>query len=78
MQDAQAEASRLGVGVTAQGQALFDTLSKTLPCRWRGTSIIVLGEVGHPARAECIWVLFASFQTASASHSIELPLHSTK
>lgn len=45
MQDAQVEASKLGVGVTPAGQQLFDTLSKTLPCRWRGTSIVVLNEV---------------------------------
>ena len=36
---------RLGVGVSLQAQALYDTLSKTLPCRWQGTSIVVLGEV---------------------------------
>ena len=36
---------RLGVGVSLQAQALYDTLSRTLPCRWQGTSIVVLGEV---------------------------------
>ena len=33
------------MGVSSQAQALYDTLSKTLPCRWQGTSIVVLGEV---------------------------------
>ncbi|WFD33672.1 hypothetical protein MCUN1_000485 [Malassezia cuniculi] len=39
------KAERTGADVSELGQAVFDALSKTLPCRWHGTHIIVLDEV---------------------------------
>lgn len=48
MQAAEAAASKLGVGVSRGGQHLFDTLSKTLPCKWAGKDIVVLQQVLHP------------------------------
>eukprot|EP00744_Colponema_vietnamica_P005916 GILI01008618.1.p1 GENE.GILI01008618.1~~GILI01008618.1.p1 ORF type:complete len:185 (+),score=12.09 GILI01008618.1:55-609(+) len=37
--------SRLGVGVTAEAQEVFDALSRTLPCSWNGPAILVMGNV---------------------------------
>jgi len=45
IREAHTRASRRGVGVSAQAQGIFDALSKTLPCRWHETHIIVLDEV---------------------------------
>ncbi|KAF9907063.1 hypothetical protein EC991_011367 [Linnemannia zychae] len=45
IREAQAAAARIGVGVTAFGQEIFNALHKTLPCRWHDNQIIVMDEV---------------------------------
>ncbi|KAI8353934.1 anticodon-binding domain-containing protein [Mortierella sp. GBAus27b] len=45
VKEAQVAAARIGVGVSTIGQTIFDALSKTLPCRWAGESIVVMDEV---------------------------------
>lgn len=56
LRQAEADAERIGVGVTAEAQGIFDALSKTLPVRWDKTVIVVMNEVrvGSPYLAECV------------------------
>jgi len=39
------EASRIGVGVSKEAQEIFNSLAKTLPCRWKDDSIVVFDEI---------------------------------
>ncbi|KAG1455616.1 hypothetical protein G6F56_007024 [Rhizopus delemar] len=39
------QVSKVGVGVTKEGQDIFYALSKTLPCHWSKESIVVMDEI---------------------------------
>lgn len=45
LQQAEREASKIKVGVSRQSQAIFEALSKTLPCVWHDKDIVVLDEI---------------------------------
>ncbi|EMR11217.1 hypothetical protein PNEG_00806 [Pneumocystis murina B123] len=53
----QAAIARKGIGVTQEAQNLFNSLSRTLPCRWEKQSIIVLDDVyiDPPYTVEACW-----------------------
>lgn len=56
IRQAEADAERIGVGVTSEAQNIFDALSKTLPVRWDKTVIVVMNEVrvSSPYNSECV------------------------
>ncbi|XP_039684549.1 uncharacterized protein [Medicago truncatula] len=56
IRQAEADAERIGVGVTSEAQNIFDALSKTLPVRWDKTVIVVMNEVriSSPYHPDCV------------------------
>ncbi|CAH8312968.1 unnamed protein product [Eruca vesicaria subsp. sativa] len=57
IRQAEAEAERMGVGVTAEAQSIFDALSKTLPVQWENSDILVMKEVRvrSPYLSDCVF-----------------------
>mmetsp|Transcript_36364 Transcript_36364/g.88823 ORF Transcript_36364/g.88823 Transcript_36364/m.88823 type:complete len:183 (+) Transcript_36364:38-586(+) len=45
LQKIEREQARINANVTAEVQAVFDALAKTLPCRWDGDDIVVMDVV---------------------------------
>ncbi|CAA2954367.1 Hypothetical predicted protein [Olea europaea subsp. europaea] len=45
IRQAEIDAERIGVGVSAEARIIFDALAKTLPVRWDKTNIVVMNEV---------------------------------
>jgi hypothetical protein len=57
-----------GVGVTPEAQHIFNTIYKTLPCRWHGKSIIVFDEV----RIDPPYTVESCVADSSSSSALEL------
>ncbi|CAF1976888.1 unnamed protein product [Brassica napus] len=57
VRQAEADAERMGVGVTAEAQSIFDALSKTLPVQWENSDILVMKEVRvrSPYLSDCVF-----------------------
>uniref|UniRef100_M4D7F5 AD domain-containing protein n=1 Tax=Brassica campestris TaxID=3711 RepID=M4D7F5_BRACM len=57
VRQAEADAERMGVGVTAEAQSIFDALSKTLPVQWEKSDILVMKEVRvrSPYLSDCVF-----------------------
>ncbi|KAJ0253238.1 hypothetical protein HA466_0109560 [Hirschfeldia incana] len=57
IRQAEADAERMGVGVTAEAQSIFDALSKTLPVQWENSDILVMKEVRvrSPYLSDCVF-----------------------
>ncbi|CAE5963651.1 unnamed protein product [Arabidopsis arenosa] len=48
---------KIGFGVTAEAQRIFDAISKTLPIRWDNKDMVVMGEVivRSPYHSDCVF-----------------------
>ncbi|KAG7659067.1 Anticodon-binding domain [Arabidopsis suecica] len=48
---------KIGFGVTAEGQMIFDAISKTLPIRWVNKEMLVMGDVfiRSPYHSDCVY-----------------------
>ncbi|KAG7589620.1 Anticodon-binding domain [Arabidopsis suecica] len=48
---------KIGFGVTAEAQRIFDAISKTLPIRWDKKDMLVMGEVivRSPYHSDCVF-----------------------
>ncbi|CAA7036094.1 unnamed protein product [Microthlaspi erraticum] len=57
IRQAEADAERMGVGVTPEAQSIFDALSKTLPVQWENSDILVMKEVRvrSPYLSDCVF-----------------------
>ncbi|CAG7901897.1 unnamed protein product [Brassica rapa] len=57
VRQAEADAERMGVGVTTEAQSIFDALSKTLPVQWENSDILVMKEVRvrSPYLSDCVF-----------------------
>ncbi|XP_038713066.1 uncharacterized protein LOC120007000 [Tripterygium wilfordii] len=68
IRQAEADAERIGVGVTTEAQTIFDALSKTLPVRWDKTVIVVMNEVrvSSPYLPDCV-----NGGTPAANHRVK-------
>jgi len=55
--EAHKELERIGVGVTAEAQRIFNALAKTLPCRWENDIITVFDDlrIASPYRVEDVY-----------------------
>lgn len=72
----EAEFNLLGAGVTATAQATFDTLHKTLPCKWDRDIIVILGTVklAPPYNSKSIrYVVLFLLKDANLRASMSLP-----
>jgi len=45
VEERKKESAKIGTGVSSHAQTLFDSLSKTLPCEWKDTSILVMHSI---------------------------------
>jgi len=45
VEERKKESAKIGTGVSAHAQILFDSLSKTVPCEWDKTSIVVMQSI---------------------------------
>ena len=70
-QVAQEKVERQGLGVSKEGQQIFDCIYKTLPCKWQEKTIIVLNEVSLDEK-----IVFASLSAFMVRPVKHIKIHS--